>query len=181
MENLFSPWRYAYLTQDKREEGCPFCKVQRGADERANLVVYRARHNFVILNLYPYNSGHLMIVPKEHVASPAASSELQRAEMAELTVACEQVLRETYRPDAMNLGMNLGRAGGAGIEDHYHLHVVPRWSGDTNFMTVTAGTRVIPEDLRVSRDRVRAAFVARLGPDGEEPSPGEGPPVSAGA
>jgi ATP adenylyltransferase len=176
MESLFAPWRFAYLVGETAVEGCVFCNARRedGADERT-LVVYRGRHNFVILNLYPYNNGHLMVVPNEHLAYPSQSSPEQRSEMTEISVAGEQVLMESFRPDGLNMGMNLGKAAGAGIESHFHLHMVPRWSGDTNFMTVTAGTRVIPEDLLVTRDRLRAGFLVRLGPDGgPEPRPPDG-------
>jgi ATP adenylyltransferase len=166
MDSLFAPWRYAYLVQEKTDPGCVFCRAARGDGGDADLVVYRGRLNYVILNLYPYNNGHLMVVPYDHVAAPSASTEAQRAEMAELAVAAELVLREVYKPDGFNFGMNLGRAAGAGIEAHYHLHAVPRWSGDTNFMAVTAGTRVIPEDLRSTRDQVRRGFLDRLGADG---------------
>lgn len=166
MENLFAPWRFAYLVGETAVEGCVFCNARRedAADERT-LVVYRGRHNFVILNLYPYNNGHLMVVPYEHLAFPSDSSPEQRAEMTEMSVAGEQVLMQSFHPDGLNMGMNLGKAAGAGIESHFHLHMVPRWSGDTNFMTVTAGTRVIPEDLRVTRDRLRSGFLDRLGPE----------------
>jgi ATP adenylyltransferase len=176
MDSLFAPWRFAYLVQAKTENGCVFCSVAGGEAGADDLVVHRGRHNFVILNLYPYNNGHLMIVPRAHVASPSASTPEQRSEMTELAVVVEEILRDIYHPDGLNLGMNLGRAAGAGIAHHYHLHVVPRWSGDTNFMTVTAGTRVIPEDLTTTRDRIRRSFAQRLGPDADPP-----PLPSAGA
>jgi ATP adenylyltransferase len=164
MDSLFAPWRFSYLVQGKAPEGCVFCTARTSPGDDS-LVVYRGRHNFAILNLYPYNNGHLMIVPNAHLSSPALSTAEQRAEMAELAVAAEEALREAYLPDGLNLGMNLGRAAGAGIDEHFHLHVVPRWSGDTNFMTVTAGTRVIPEDLAVARRRLRELFLRRLGKD----------------
>ncbi len=166
MDSLFAPWRYSYLVQDRAGAACIFCKAFRPEGDENQLVVYRARHNFVILNLYPYNNGHMMIVPVAHVASPAASTPAQRAEMAELAVVGEEVLREVYRPEGFNLGMNLGRAAGAGVDQHFHLHLVPRWAGDTNFMAVMAGTRVIPEDLRATRDRLRDRFLKRLGAEG---------------
>jgi ATP adenylyltransferase len=167
MDSLFSPWRFSYLVQEKtkeKEEGCVFCNaVSDVAAGEDSLVVYRAAHNFIILNLYPYNNGHLMVVPNRHLATPMDSDSSQRTEMSELAVACEIVLRDLFRPDGINLGMNLGRAAGAGIEDHFHLHLVPRWSGDTNFMTVMAGTRVIPEDLRKTCSRVRKALLDHQG------------------
>lgn len=175
MDSLFAPWRYSYLTQGAACDECVFCAALRNPPEGLDLVVYRARHNFIILNLYPYNNGHLMIVPYEHTASPAASSPEQRAEMAELAAAGEEVLRQTYHPDGLNLGMNLGRAAGAGVEQHFHLHMVPRWAGDTNFMAVMAGTRVIPEDLRETREKIRAAFLRRLGEEDAAPDPAPNP------
>jgi len=174
MDSLFSPWRYPYLIQEKNDEGCVFCRALAAGDD-GSLIVYRSRRNFIILNLYPYNNGHLMIVPNEHVASPATSTPAQRSEMTDLSVVGEVVIKDLFRPDGINVGMNLGRAAGAGIEDHYHLHLVPRWSGDTNFMTVMAGTRVIPEDLRETRARLRREFLERLGPEhGEEGPRGAG-------
>jgi len=176
MDSLFSPWRYSYLIQEKKDEGCVFCAALAApGNDEGSLVVYRGRRNFVILNLYPYNNGHMMIVPNEHVASPADSTPAQRAEMTDLSVVGEQVIRALFKPEGINVGMNLGRAAGAGIEEHFHLHMVPRWSGDTNFMTVMAGTRVIPEDLRETRARLRREFLERLGPEsGSESSKGGG-------
>lgn len=172
MDSLFSPWRYAYLIQEKKDDGCVFCAALASGDgDEDSLVVYRARRNFVILNLYPYNNGHLMIVPNEHVSSPAGSTPAQRAEMTDLSVVGEQVIRSLFKPEGINVGMNLGRAAGAGIEEHFHLHMVPRWSGDTNFMTVMAGTRVIPEDLRETRARLRREFLERLGPESAPDKP----------
>jgi len=168
MKSLLSPWRYAYLVQDRPAGECVFCHALAHSDEDASLIVHRGRHNFVILNLYPYTNGHLMVVPNDHVASPSDSGAAQRAELMDLASACEAALRDAYRADGVNLGMNLGKAAGAGIEAHYHMHVVPRWEGDTNFMAVTADTRIIPEDLQVSKGRVRDALARRLGaPSGD--------------
>jgi|SRR5882672_4709489 len=167
MDSLFAPWRYSYLVEEKAPGGCVFCAALSGAGGADDLIVHRGVHNFAILNLFPYNNGHLMVVPNAHLASPMASTVEQRAEMAELSAIGEEVLRETYRPDGLNLGMNLGRAAGAGIEEHFHLHIVPRWAGDTNFMTVLAGTRVIPEDLRATRERVSRGFQVRLAASGK--------------
>ena len=165
MKSLFTPWRYSYLVQEKTQDNrCIFCEALARTDDESSLVVYRGLHNFIILNLYPYSNGHVMIVPNAHLAFPSSSSAEQRSEMIDLATACESALRESYRADGVNMGMNLGRAAGAGIEAHYHLHVLPRWEGDTNFMAVTAETRIIPEDLLLTRDRLRAALRARLGP-----------------
>ncbi len=165
MRSLFAPWRYSYLVQEPAEVSCIFCRAFTRRDDEESLVVHKGVHNFVILNLYPYNNGHLMIVPNAHVASPSASTAEQRREMMDLATACETALQRTYRPDGINIGMNLGRAAGAGVEEHFHLHVVPRWAGDTNFMTVTAETRVIPESLPQTRARLRQALNALLGPE----------------
>ncbi len=166
MRSLFAPWRYSYLVQERlAADECIFCAALSHADDERSLLLYTAAHNFIILNLFPYNNGHLMVVPKEHVSSPSASTSDTRAEMMDLAAACETVLRSEYHPDGINLGMNLGRAAGAGIESHYHLHLVPRWAGDTNFMAVTAETRIIPEDLQQTRARLRSALRSLLGPE----------------
>jgi len=163
MKSLFTPWRYSYLVQEKPMSSCVLCDALSNAEREDSLLVYRGASNFVILNLYPYTNGHMMIVPNDHVASPSASTAAQRAELIDLAAACETALRESYGADGINMGMNLGRAAGAGIEAHYHLHVLPRWEGDTNFMAVTAETRIIPEDLQLTRARLRRALQERLG------------------
>jgi len=157
MKRLFSPWRLRYVASaSRRESGCVFCRAARGKNDRANLVVARGQTHYVILNKYPYNNGHLMIVPREHLASPALARTASLAEMMILAVRCERALRAAYRPSGINLGMNLGRSAGAGIEGHYHLHVVPRWDGDTNFMTVVHDTRVVPESLDTTWRRLKS-------------------------
>jgi ATP adenylyltransferase len=156
MQRLFSPWRLSYVSSHRPlRTGCVFCGAARRRSRPDRLVVHRARHNFVILNKYPYNNGHLMIVPYAHLETPAASSAESLSEMMLLAVRCERALRRVYRPTGINLGMNLGRSAGAGIAGHYHLHVVPRWEGDTNFMTVVHETRVIPESLVTTSRRLR--------------------------
>jgi ATP adenylyltransferase len=142
-------------------EGCVFCEAVAKA-ENARLVVYRGKTAFVILNMFPYNSGHLMVVPARHIATLGAASPAERAEMIELTSLAETALGEAYRPQGLNVGMNLGRAAGAGIVDHVHIHVVPRWNGDTNFVSVVGEVRVLPEDLDQSAARLRPVF-ERLG------------------
>jgi ATP adenylyltransferase len=162
MQRLFSPWRLRYVaSQVRRVSGCVFCKAARGRSDRQALVLLRGRSNFVILNKYPYNNGHLMIVPNAHLASPAGAPDGSLAEMMQLAVRCEEALRRLYRPAGINLGMNLGRSAGAGIEGHYHLHIVPRWDGDTNFMTVVHDTRVIPESLRTTWSCLRPLLTLR--------------------
>ncbi len=157
MRALFTPWRMPYIMSLKREGECIFCAAQRGVDHES-LILHRGRHNFVILNLYPYNNGHMMVVPFRHLSRPEETDAAARAEMMELSVLCQQALEGTYRPDGFNIGMNLGRGAGAGVADHFHMHVVPRWTGDTNFMTVCGDTRVIPEDLQQAYQKLKHYF-----------------------
>jgi ATP adenylyltransferase len=147
----------AYITGSGQATGCVFCAAIESADA-APLIVYRGAACFVILNLFPYNSGHLMVVPNRHVASLAACSQDELAELIELTRRCEVALTEAYAPHGINMGINLGKPAGAGVLDHVHMHVVPRWNGDTNFMTVVGETRVLPEELPVTGDRLRPIF-----------------------
>ena len=161
MEKLFSPWRLRYITSvHDRGRGCVFCRAARGRRDRDSLVLVRGRHNFIILNKYPYNNGHLMIVPFAHVPTLAGASAEALGEMMGLAVVCEAALRSAYRPTGINFGMNLGRSAGAGIDRHLHLHVVPRWDGDTNFMSVVHGTRVLPESLQKTYQRLRPLLLA---------------------
>jgi ATP adenylyltransferase len=161
MEKLFSPWRLRYINSvHDRSRGCVFCSAARGRRDRDNLVLIRGRNNFIILNKYPYNNGHLMIVPYAHVPTLAGASPEALNEMMGLAVVCEAALREAYRPTGINFGMNLGRSAGAGIDRHLHLHVVPRWDGDTNFMSVVHGTRVLPESLQKTYRRLRPLLLA---------------------
>jgi ATP adenylyltransferase len=163
MEKLFSPWRLRYVASGRtRERGCVFCRAGRDRRDRERLVLFRGRSNFVILNKYPYNNGHLMIVPAAHLPSITDAPRETLGEMMDLAVRCAMALGRVYRPSGINLGMNLGRSAGAGIAGHFHLHVVPRWDGDTNFMTVVHGTRVIPEALRTTYRRLRP-LLAREG------------------
>ncbi|MBI4161879.1 MAG: HIT domain-containing protein [Acidobacteria bacterium] len=156
MDSLFTPWRFRWVTTSKPDAGCLFCRVRAlRRDGPANMVLVRARRNFVILNRFPYNNGHLMVVPNEHVDTIAGMSSAQMREMMELAQRCERALRRLYRPEGFNLGMNLGRCAGAGIEGHLHLHLVPRWAGDTNFMSVVDGTRILPEALSATFQKLR--------------------------
>jgi ATP adenylyltransferase len=160
MDRLWSPWRLAYVTGATGEKSaCVFCDAaDHGRDE---LVLARGGSSFVILNLYPYNNGHLMVVPHRHVASLVALSSEEIAEMMRFTRDAEVALTEAYQPQGINVGINLGRAAGAGIEHHIHIHLVPRWTGDTNFMSVIGEVRVLPEDLSETATRLRPVF-ARL-------------------
>jgi ATP adenylyltransferase len=157
MNTLFTPWRYSYITQSASSE-CFFCAAARNPEDPDGLVVHVADHHLVMLNLHPYSSGHLMVAPLEHRSSPVESPAEARAEFWPLVLQCQRVLAGAYSPHAFNLGMNLGRAAGAGVPGHFHFHIVPRWEGDTNFMTVLAEVRLVPEDLRQTRDRLRALF-----------------------
>jgi ATP adenylyltransferase len=160
MDYLWTPWRYHYITGAPPEPGeCVFCRAA-AADDRQALVVHRAVHNFVILNRFPYTSGHVLVVPFAHVATPEDLPEPALAEMMLLARDAVKHLRAVYRPDGLNLGMNLGHSAGAGIADHAHMHVMPRWTGDTGFITTAGETRVVPEALETTWEKLTAAFAA---------------------
>jgi ATP adenylyltransferase len=160
MERLWSPWRLAYVTGAASANGCVFCEATGPSPDAARdvLVLARGRLSYVILNLYPYNSGHLMVAPNRHFGSLAAATADELAEMMRFTRDAEVALTEAYQPHGINVGINLGRPAGAGIIDHIHIHLVPRWTGDTNFMSVVGNTRVLPEDLGESARRLRPIF-----------------------
>lgn len=163
MDRLYTPWRYDYIKGASGEktghgDACVFCSLSARTDDEQTFVLHRARLNFVVLNIYPYTSGHLMVVPFEHTADFAALDTETSGEMMDLAKRAQAALQEVYRPHGYNLGINLGQAAGAGVTDHLHLHLLPRWSGDSNFMTTVAETRVLPEDLRTTYDRLRARF-----------------------
>jgi ATP adenylyltransferase len=158
MEHTWSPWRYRYIASADEQKECVFCRAFRSGDDRASLIVHRARWNFVILNLFPYTNGHLMIVPFAHTASLADVDEATTCEMMELAKRAQRALESEYHPDGFNIGLNLGRAAGAGVAEHIHLHVVPRWSGDANFVSVVGETRVLPEELGTTFDRLKKCF-----------------------
>jgi ATP adenylyltransferase len=162
MDRLWSPWRLAYVTGSNSAPGCIFCAAIHAA-EQSPLLVHRGVTGYVILNLYPYNNGHLMVVPNRHIATLEAATRDELVELMSLTRIAEMALRETYRPDGLNVGINLGKAAGAGVLDHLHVHLVPRWNGDTNFMTAIGDVRVLPEDLAQTAGRLRPAFERLLG------------------
>jgi ATP adenylyltransferase len=160
MKRLWAPWRMPYL-KNCPPKGCIFCVKSKQKEDRTNLILHRGRHTFVMMNLYPYSNGHLLVSPYRHVASieelgPAALADLMRTAQRAL-----RAVRLAYRPDAFNLGINQGREAGAGIEAHVHLHIVPRWNGDTNFMPVFTETRVMPELLESGYDRLLPLFQTR--------------------
>jgi len=157
MERLWRPWRMAYIKGDERHSTCFLCDAARApaADDEKNLVVARGDVAFVILNLYPYNTGHLMIAPYRHVGDLDDLTHEETDEVWSLTRRAVKAHRETSQPHGFNIGINLGEVAGAGIPGHFHLHVVPRWGGDTNFMPVTAETKVLPEMLEETYRRLR--------------------------
>jgi ATP adenylyltransferase len=161
MDYLWTPWRYAYVStaakNEEKPDGCIFCELPKIADEEAK-IVYRGKHCFIILNSFPYTSGHVMVVPFAHLDELQKLPEAAAQEMMALTQKMESVLRQVYSPDGINLGMNIGRAAGAGVTGHVHMHVLPRWVGDTNFMTVVGESRVLPEALDVTYEGIRRAL-----------------------
>lgn len=159
MDYLWSPWRYQYVTGLRTQLTCIFCEFAKSPErDRDNLVVYRAQRNLIVLNRFPYSSGHVMIAPYEHVATLDAASPETVQEMILLTREAQRRMREIYRPSGFNIGMNLGESAGAGIADHIHMHLLPRWSGDTSFITTVAETRVLPEDLAETWSKLHHAF-----------------------
>ncbi len=158
---LWAPWRMEYILGEK-VEGCIFCTKPQEQQDAKNYIVWRGSHAFIIFNRYPYNNGHLMIVPYAHVASLSALAAVQQAELMELTTRCEHILTRVLRPQGFNIGINLGTAAGAGIAEHLHLHIVPRWAGDTNYMTVVGDVRVIPQHLDETYQMLAPHFHAAL-------------------
>lgn len=159
MDYIWSPWRYRYVTTAAETDPCIFCNAAASAaNDSENLVVYRARHCYVILNRFPYTSGHLMVAPYLHVATLEDLPEEVAIEIALVVRRAEGHLRRLYRPEGLNVGINLGRCAGAGIAGHLHVHVLPRWVGDSNFMTTVGETRVLPEQLGDTWKRLTAAF-----------------------
>ena len=156
MDYLWTPWRYAYVTTVDQTPGCVFCELQKSGDDQKALIVHRGEHNFIILNAFPYTSGHVMVVPFAHLDRLNKLSEAAANEMMALSRRLEAVLTEVYRPDGVNLGMNIGKAAGAGVAGHIHMHVLPRWVADANFMTVVGETRVLPESLDDTYRRLKA-------------------------
>ncbi len=163
MDILWSPWRYAYIksgeTEGTNEISCVFCRILNNNKADAdNFILHRATHNFIILNVYPYISGHLMIVPYKHLTDLDAAEKPASDELMDLTKECQKILREIYHPDGINLGMNQGKAAGAGVAEHYHLHILPRWIGDANFMTAIGETRTVPESLVTTYEKLKDKF-----------------------
>ncbi|MDH7486735.1 MAG: HIT domain-containing protein [Anaerolineae bacterium] len=157
MDRLWTPWRMEYILSEK-SEGCIFCDMLAAGDDRACLILHRGQRAFVVLNRYPYNNGHLMVVPYAHASTLEGLDDETLLELMQLVNQSLAALRKTMSPHGFNIGVNLGKPAGAGVADHVHIHVVPRWEGDTNFMAVLAGTRMVPEMLDQTCDRLTAAF-----------------------
>lgn len=162
MQVLFTPWRFPYLTSPKSEQpaGCIFCIAATSDDTRETLTVYRGTYALVMLNKYPYTNGHIMVAPIAHEALLMQSTDASLRALIRLTAESQRILSDVYHPDGFNIGMNFGQVAGAGVADHYHMHIVPRWAGDSNFMTVTARTRLVPEELGVTFDKLQPHFSA---------------------
>lgn len=158
MDYLWTPWRFRYVTNSERTGECIFCKKAAERDDAKNYILHRAARNFVLLNLFPYTTGHLMIAPYEHVALLEEANPETLTEMIQLARTAECRLREIYHPHGFNIGMNLGESAGAGVASHIHMHVLPRWTGDTSFMTTVSETRVLPEDLETTYRKLSQAF-----------------------
>jgi ATP adenylyltransferase len=162
VDYLWSPWRYRYVSanasSNESDEGCLFCRILHESKDQENYVLLRTEHNFVLLNRYPYTSGHLMIATNAHVATLEEAEPQALVEMMSLTRRMEIAIRKIYRPGGLNIGMNIGKSAGAGVAGHIHMHILPRWSGDVNFMTAIGETRVLPEDLDTAYQRLRSAM-----------------------
>lgn len=158
MEHRFTPWRHAYIQNAGQKRGCIFCKAKKEKNDRKAYILHRGEHCFVILNAYPYNSGHVMVVPNLHLDQLQKLSQAAAHEMMDLSQRVEAALRKAYKARGINLGMNIGDCAGAGVIGHIHMHVLPRWTGDTNFMTTVAATRVLPETLHMTYRKLKAAL-----------------------
>lgn len=156
MDRLYTPWRWDYIVNPK-PSNCPFCDYlqQDPSHDRDNYVLYRGPHAFIVLNRYPYSNGHVMVLPNAHVSMLEDTDEATQIEMMLLTTYCTTILRQAYHPHGYNVGINLGKAAGAGMELHLHIHIVPRWEGDTNFMPVIGQTKILPEYLADTYQRLR--------------------------
>lgn len=170
MKVIWAPWRMAYIKRARKPAQCIFCSKIRERRDAANLLLYRGRYGFVVMNLFPYNTGHLMVAPYAHVKNLEDLSAEGSLDLIRLTILSLRALRAEIKPEGFNVGMNLGRVSGAGIEAHIHLHIVPRWNGDTNFMPLFSETRVIPEHIRATYRRLRARFYQVAAADRSRPS-----------
>jgi len=160
MDHLWTPWRYAYVSTADKVSGCIFCELPKLGDDAQARIVYRAQHCYMVLNAFPYTPGHVMIVPFEHLDELQKLPSAAAHEMIDLAQRMERALRQLYSPDGVNMGLNIGKAAGAGVAGHVHMHALPRWSGDSSFVTVIGETRILPEALEVTYARIREALEA---------------------
>jgi len=160
MDHLWTPWRYAYVSTADKVSGCIFCELPKLGDDAQARIVYRAQHCYMVLNAFPYTPGHVMIVPFEHLDELQKLPSAVAHEVIDLAQRMERALRQLYSPDGVNMGLNIGKAAGAGVAGHVHMHVLPRWLGDSSFVTVIGETRILPEALEVSYARIREALKA---------------------
>jgi ATP adenylyltransferase len=163
VKQLWAPWRMAYINDDAKDAGCIFCSLYHQHDQRAALVLAQTSHSVVMMNKYPYNNGHLLLAPKRHENNPDKLPSEEFIDLNEALRRSIEIVRNAFHPGGINLGMNLGKCAGAGIEDHLHWHIVPRWEGDANFMPVIAETRVMPQHLLDSYDRLQPFFRELVG------------------
>jgi len=160
MKQLWAPWRMEYILNEvDKHDGCVFCELPEQNQDEKNLILYRTEHCFVVLNKFPYNNGHLLVVPYQHTGNLLDLSDEVLLDMQKTIRKTIEVMHNVLHPHAMNIGMNLGRIAGAGIDEHLHYHIVPRWDGDTNFMPVLTGTKVVSESLRASWQKLHAEFL----------------------
>jgi ATP adenylyltransferase len=175
MDYLWTPWRYAYVTAAGKISGCIFCDLPKLGDDAKARIVLRGEHCYIVLNTYPYTPGHVMVVPYEHLDELQKLPAPAAQEMMALAQEMERVLRQLYRPDGVNLGMNIGKAAGAGVAGHIHMHVLPRWVADTNFVSVIGETRVLPESLEMTYERIKGVLQSQPSPErgfeGQKPRP----------
>jgi ATP adenylyltransferase len=158
MDRLWTPWRFEYIRNAEQASSCVFCSILKDDSDMANFVLFRGSKSFVILNLFPYTSGHLLVVANRHIAFLSEADPEELHEIIQLSRQCENALQREYRPQGFNMGFNLGRAAGAGVEHHLHMHVLPRWTGDSNFVSVVGETRVLPEELPATYKRLLPYF-----------------------
>ncbi len=162
MDRLWATWRMAYITGEKKPEGCVFCNAVKEVKDEEVLILHRGCHCFIIMNLYPYNNGHVMVIPYRHTSDIKSLTDDESLEMMQFVRLMTKVMQKTLNPEGFNIGMNVGRSGGAGIADHLHMHIVPRWTGDTNFMPVVSQTRVISEHLESTYNKLYTALKEEL-------------------
>jgi ATP adenylyltransferase len=158
MTYITAPWREEYVKKVFKMKGCIFCKALKQKNDRSMLILHKGKHNFIMLNKYPYSPGHLMIAPYKHLDSIELADTASTEEMMKFLKKCLRILRQHYDPQGFNTGMNIGRSAGAGVTDHYHLHIIPRWTGDSNFMPLIGKTKVVLEDLQTTYDHLLSYF-----------------------